>query len=199
MLVVVKDRNLHGAPQFFLDDKTFRCFDVFQVDAAERRLKQLACPDDFLRVSRGELDIEHVDVREPLEQHALAFHHRLARERSDVAEPEHRRAIGDHCDKIALSRVLIGQARIFLDRQTGNRDARRVCQAQIALRETGLGGADRDLTRGRRGMVFERIFVAQLHSVSSGRRDKGKRTAAIRYRPGSRPWYRRMMPILYKR
>ena len=42
VLIVVKDRNLHRPPQLFLDDKTLRRFDVFQVDAAERRLQQLA-------------------------------------------------------------------------------------------------------------------------------------------------------------
>ena len=37
-----------------------------------------------------DLDVEHVDAGEFLEQHRLAFHHRLGRERADGAEPEHR-------------------------------------------------------------------------------------------------------------
>ena len=157
--------------------------------------------DDFLRVRGGQLDIEYVDVREPLEQHALAFHHRLARQRPDVAQPEHRRSIGDDRDQVALGRVLVSQARIFLDRETGHRHARRVRQAQIALRETGLGGADRNLARGRlrHGTRARLHRAASFDLLSKSQRDKGQRKAVIRYRPGSRPWYRRMMPILYKR
>ena len=80
-------------------------------------------------------------------------------------------------DQVALGGVLVRQARIALDREAGNRDARRVGQAQIALGEAGLGGADRDLTRGRRGVVFERIFIAQFHSFSSANRSATKANA----------------------
>jgi hypothetical protein len=51
-----------------------------------------------------DLDVEHVDAGELLEQAALAFHHRLAGERPDVAEAEHRGAVGDHRDQVAARR-----------------------------------------------------------------------------------------------
>ena len=49
----------------------------------------------------GDLDVEHVDVGELLEQHRLAFHHRLGGERADIAEAEHGGAVGHHRDQIA--------------------------------------------------------------------------------------------------
>ena len=63
---------------------------------------------DVLRV---ELEVEHVDVGELLEQAGLALHHRLAGERADVAEAEHRGAVGDDRDQVAARRVLLRRAR----------------------------------------------------------------------------------------
>ena len=62
----------------------------------------------------GELDVEHVDAGELLEQAALAFHHRLAGERADVAQAQHRGAVGDHADQVAARGVLGGQRRVGL-------------------------------------------------------------------------------------
>jgi hypothetical protein len=42
-----------------------------------------------------DLDVEHVDAGELLEQDRLALHHRLGGERPDVAEAQHRGAVGD--------------------------------------------------------------------------------------------------------
>ena len=159
----MEDGNLHGAPQLFLDEETFGRFDIFEVDAAEGRLEQLARADDLLWILGGQLDIEDVDIGETLEQHGLAFHHGLAGEGSDIAQSKHGRAVGHHPHQVALTGVLVRELRIALDGETGNRNARSVRQAQIALCQAGLGRADRDLPRGRRGMVFERIFVAQIH------------------------------------
>ena len=47
-----------------------------------------------------DLDVEHVDAGELLEQHRLALHHRLAGERADGAEAEHRGAVGQHGDEV---------------------------------------------------------------------------------------------------
>ena len=95
VLVVVKDRNLHALAQLLLDDEALGRLDVFQIDAAEGRLEPRDGFDQFVGIVLGQLDVEHVDVGEFLEQAALAFHHRLAGQRSDVAETEHRRAVGD--------------------------------------------------------------------------------------------------------
>ena len=40
VLVIMKDRDFHPVAQLALDIETFRCFDVFQIDAAEGRLQR---------------------------------------------------------------------------------------------------------------------------------------------------------------
>ena len=57
--------------------------------------------DQLVRVGLGDLDVEHVDAREFLEQAGLAFHHRLAGQRADVAQAEHGGAVGDDRDEVA--------------------------------------------------------------------------------------------------
>ena len=104
VLVVVEDRDLHPLAQLALDVEAVRCLDVLEVDAAERRLQPGDGLDHLLRVGLGELDVEHIDAGEFLEQAGLAFHDRLARQRPDVAQAEHRGAVGDHGDEIATRR-----------------------------------------------------------------------------------------------
>ena len=95
VLIVVEDRDLHRLDQRFLDVEALRRLDVFQIDAAEGGLENLAGADDFIGVLGVELDIEDVDIGEALEQDGLAFHYRLAGEGADVAESEHRGAVAD--------------------------------------------------------------------------------------------------------
>ena len=45
-----------------------------------------------------------------LEQDRLAFHHRLRRQRTDIAETEHRGAVGDHRHQIGAGRERCGLA-----------------------------------------------------------------------------------------
>ncbi len=53
---------------------------------------------DLVGVLAGQADRPGVDVGEPLEQRGLALHHRQRGAGPDVAEAEHRRAVGDHGD-----------------------------------------------------------------------------------------------------
>ncbi len=48
-----------------------------------------------------DLDVEHVDAGEFLEQDRLALHHRLGGERADSAQAQHGGAVGDDADQIA--------------------------------------------------------------------------------------------------
>ena len=106
VLVVVEDGDLHPLPQLLLDVEALGRLDVLEVDAAERRLERGDDLDELVGVLLGELDVEHVDARELLEQAALALHHRLAGERADVAEAEHRGAVGDDADQVGARGVL---------------------------------------------------------------------------------------------
>ena len=57
-----------------------------------------------------DLDVEAVDAGELLEQHRLAFHHRLGGERADGAQAEHRGAVGDHRDQVGARGELLACA-----------------------------------------------------------------------------------------
>ena len=93
MLVVVEHRDLHALLQLRLDLEAFRSLDVLEIDAAEGRLQRSHGLDHALDGVGGDLDVEHVDAGEFLEQDRLAFHDRLGSQRADIAEPEHRGAV----------------------------------------------------------------------------------------------------------
>jgi hypothetical protein len=104
--------------------------DVFEIDAAEGRGDAAHRLDELLRMLGMDLDVEHVDVGEVLEQDRLAFHHRLAGERADIAQPEHGAAVGDHGDQIALVGVAVGIASGSADRCAAPVRQRRGCRPE---------------------------------------------------------------------
>ena len=104
--------------------------------------------DQLVRVLFVELDVEHVDAGELLEQAALALHHGLGGQRADVAQAEHGRAVGDHANQVAAAGVLGGQRGVGLDGETRVGHAGRVGQREVALVGQGLGGGDGDLAAG---------------------------------------------------
>ena len=85
-----------------LDLEAARRGDVLEVDAAEAGRDHLDRADDLVGVLAGQADRPGVDVGEPLEQRGLALHHRHRGAGADVAEAEHRRAVGDDGDRVAL-------------------------------------------------------------------------------------------------
>ena len=159
MLVVVEHRDVELLLQRSFDLEAIRRGDVLEVDAAEGRRDRFHRLDEVLRRLGVDLDVEHVDVGEPLEQHRLAFHHRLGGERAEVAEAEHRGAVGDHRDQVALVGVVVGLLGILGDLQHRLRHARRVGQRQILLRGTGLGRLDRNLAGLGQAVVIEGFFL----------------------------------------
>src|SRR3546814_13007721 len=67
--------------------------DILQVDAAEARLEQFDRVDEGLRVLGLDLEVDRVDVGEALEQHRLAFPHRLGGEPPQIAAAQDRGAV----------------------------------------------------------------------------------------------------------
>jgi len=156
VLVVVEDGNLHALAQLALDVEAVRCLDVFEVDAAEGGLQG---GDDFHQlvwVLLVDLDVEHIDAGELLEEHALAFHHRLGRQRADVAQAQHGGAVGDDGHQVAPAGVLEGVDRVGHDFFTRGRHTGRVGQRQVALVGELLGGGDGHFARHRPLVVFQR-------------------------------------------
>ncbi len=155
VLVVVEHRDVHPLAQLALDDEALRRLDVFQVDAAEGRLQAGDDVDQLVRIVLVDLDVKHVDAGKLLEQHALAFHHRLGRQRADVAQAQHRGAVADHRDQVAARGQLAGLLRIGDDRFAGERHARRIGQRQVALGQHGLGRGHLDLARRLLAVIVE--------------------------------------------
>ena len=72
--------------------------------------------DDLVDVRGVQADRHRVDAAELLEQHRLALHHRQRGRGPDVAEPEHRGAVGDDGDDVrharCSARASVGSAAI---------------------------------------------------------------------------------------
>ena len=142
VLVVVKHRNVEQFAQPLLDDETLRRLDVFEVDAAPRLAEEPDRVDEFVRIFGRDFEIDGVDVGEALEQHGLAFHHRLGGERAEIAKAENGGAVGDDRDEVALGREFECLVLVRGDRQHRHGDARGIGQRQVALGRHGLGGDD---------------------------------------------------------
>ena len=124
MLVVVKNGNAKCLAERLLDVEALGRLDVLEIDAANGGLEELAEPDDVVGVLGADLEVEDVDVGKLLEEVRLAFHDRLAGQRTDVAEAEHGGSVRHDGDEVALGRVLIDVVGVVFDRETGLSDAR---------------------------------------------------------------------------
>ena len=160
VLVVMKDRNIHQLAQALLDDEAFRRLDILQVDAAPAFSQQLHAVDKGVGIAGIDLDIHGIHVGKALEQHRLAFHHRLGGQRTDIAEAKYGRPVGDYRDQIAFRRVVVGKRLVFLDLQARGCDARRIGQRQMVLRRQRLGRHDLDLARPA-GFVHAQRFLVE--------------------------------------
>ena len=145
MLVIVKDGNVHPFLKAGFDREAFRRLDILQIDGAERRLQERDGIDEGVGICGIDFDVEHVDIREFLEQDGLAFHHRLGCKSADRAKPQHGRPVGNHRNQIAARGVIERLARVGGDFLARRGDAWRIGQRQIALVDHPLGGLDRQL------------------------------------------------------
>ena len=162
VLVVVEDGNLHALAQPGLDVEALGRLDVLEIDAAEGGLHAGDGLDQRVRVVLGELDVEHVDAGELLEETPLAFHHRLAGQRADVAQAQDRRAVGDDGHQVAACGQVARLERVFGDRHAGIGDPGRISQRQVACGGHRLGRRDRDLARRGVTVVVQRGFPQRV-------------------------------------
>ncbi|MNK99896.1 hypothetical protein D3C87_1203130 [compost metagenome] len=168
MLVVVEHGDVHALAQLLLDVEALGRLDVLEVDAAQRGLQRRDDVDQLVGVVLGQLDVEHVDAGEFLEQAAFAFHHGLGGQRADVAQAQHGGAVGDDAHEVAAGGVFGRERGIFRNVEAGVGHARRVSQRQVALVQQGLGGGDRDLALDGRAVVFARCFSKCFFSGGQG-------------------------------
>ena len=160
VLVVVEDRDVHQLAQPLLDDEALRRLDVLEIDAAEGGAEEFDAVDELVGVLGVDLEVDGIDVGEALEQHRLAFHHRLGGERAEIAHAEDRRAVGDDGDHVALGGIVVGAGRVLGDGADRHGDARRIGQRQVALRRHRLGRADLQLAGAAHGVEIQRFLRA---------------------------------------
>ena len=137
------------------DIKAPECFYI-ERQLRERMKIPVFHDDQLVRVRFVDLDVEDVDAGEFLEQHALAFHHRLGGQRTDVAQAQHGGAVGDDGHQVAARRVFIGGGRVDDDFFARGGHARGVGKRQIALVGQLLGRRNADFAWGRELVVLER-------------------------------------------
>ena len=104
MLIIMEHRNLHALTELLLDIKAFRRLDIFEIDTPEGGFQTGDDLDQFVRIIFADFQIEDIDIGELLEQHAFAFHHRLRRQRTDIAEAKHCRTVGNDAYQIGSRR-----------------------------------------------------------------------------------------------
>ena len=164
VLVVVEHRDAHALAQPALDVEAVGGLDVLEVDAAKGGLQRGDHVDELVEVLLGDLDVEDVDAGELLEEHRLAFHHRLGGQRADVAQAQHGGAVGDHGHQVAARGVAEHVGGVGDDLLTGCGHAGAVGQREIALVQHLLGGRDGQLA-GRRMLVVVERGTAQLRGA----------------------------------
>src|SRR3546814_14337522 len=134
------------------------------------------CSADLLQVDAG-------DGGEALEQHRLAFHHRLGRLGAEVAEAGHRGAVGDDGDDVALGGVVVGLRLVVANAQAGRGNAGRIGQREIALGGQRLGRLNLELAGPAAGVQIQRFLIGD---ASSEERRVGKEcvmTCSSRWSP----------------
>ena len=117
--------------------------------------------DEGVDVLGVDQQVDGVDVGEALEQRALALHHRLGRQRAEIAEAEDGGAVGDDGDEVALVGVVVGERRVLGDRLHRHGDARRIGERQVALGGQRLGRRDLELAGLALGVELQRFLVGE--------------------------------------
>ena len=159
MLVIVEDRDVHLLAEPRFDVEALGRLDILQIDAAEGGFQKPNTADEFIRVIGVQLQVEDVDVREPLEEDALALHHGLGSCRADVPQPQNCTTVGDDGNEVSLGGIGVGVVRIGLYLKAGLGHAGRVRQREVALRSEGLGRDDLDLAGPSVLVIAECVFA----------------------------------------
>src|SRR5690606_4067590 len=106
----------------------------------------------------------------------FAFHHRLARQGSDVAQSQDRSAVRHDGDQVTLPRVPERGIRVLLDEAARQRHAGRVGEGEATLGHEGLRCDDFQLARFLTLVILEDLLLLYLHAAS--------RSAGLRHTPG---------------
>ena len=145
VLVVVEDGDVQRLLQPLLDGEAAGGGDVLQIDATEGRGDGLYRRHDVVHPLAGQADGPGVHAPELLEQHRLALHHRQGRLGPQVAQPQHRRAVGDDGHRVGLDGVVPDAVGVAVDVATHPGHPRRVDGGQVLPGGQGDAVAHHDL------------------------------------------------------
>ena len=123
VLVVVEDGDVALFLELAFDLKAAGGGNVLQIDAAERPGDVVHRLHKLVHVLRLDAEGEGVHAAEVLEQDALALHDRHAGFGTDIAEPQHRRPVGDDGAEVVAARQLIALVDVLLNFQARLRHA----------------------------------------------------------------------------
>jgi hypothetical protein len=166
VLVVVEDRDVELLAQPLLDLEAAGRRDVLQVDPPEGGGNHLDRLHDLAGILGGEWDRERVDPGELLEEHGLALHHRHRRLGADVAEPQHRGAVGDDRDRVLLDGQRERPAGVVLDREADPGHPRGVGHAEVVPTADRHLAVDLDLAP----QVHQEGAIRDIGDADPGRR-----------------------------
>ena len=139
VLVIVEDGDVQALFQSFLNFKTARRRDIFQIDPAKDRSDAADRLDDLIDILGVQADREGVDVAEFFEQDSLSFHDRHPGFGADIAKAQDRGAVSDHSHQVPLCSIAVDVLGVRGDPAAGFRDARRIGGAEV------FHGSDSDL------------------------------------------------------
>ena len=118
MLVIVHHGNIKGTLQTFLNVKTLRSLNIFEVNTAEGWCNLLNSLAELLRILFCHLDVEHIDTTVNLEQQTFTLHNGFSAHRTNVAKTENGCTIGNDSDQIAFICIFISIVWVLLDFKT---------------------------------------------------------------------------------
>src|SRR5690606_14070610 len=115
VLVIVEDGHVTLFNQRTLNLEALRCFDVLEVDTTEGIGDALNSFNKRLRAFGINLDVEDVNSGKALEQYALAFHNRLARQRAEITQTQDSGTVRNHGNQVTLGCVFVSVLGVLRD------------------------------------------------------------------------------------
>ena len=164
VLVIVEDRDAALLDEAPLDVDAAGSADVLEVHCAEGGSELLHDVDDLIRILCVQADRPGIEAGKALHEKGLALHDGKSRRRADVAKAQHRSAVGDDGNGVALSGVAIGILRVLLDLQARLCNARRVGKGKVPCGLAGYLGLHGQLSV--MGLMQLQGFLVYVHFVS---------------------------------
>ena len=131
MLVIMENRNIADLFQSALNFKASGGRNILQIDAAEAFGNQINGIDDGIHILGIDAQGKGIHIAKFFEQYALPFHHRHARRRADIPQPQHRCAVCDDCHQIGAACQPKGLLIVLFNDTAGFRHAGRIKQGKI--------------------------------------------------------------------